>query len=59
MDLQSIWIRSERHMRVDKKMLKDVIKLMDSCLGKVPQKKEGRVLEGTRQSMKRKISNDL
>lgn len=42
MDLQSIWIRSERHMRVDKKMLKDVIKLMDSmdsCLGKVPQKK--------------------
>ena len=26
-------------MRVDKKMLKDVIKLMDSCLGKVPQKK--------------------
>ena len=39
MDLQSIWIRSERHMRVNKKMLKDVIKLMDSCLGKVPQKK--------------------
>ena len=28
-------------MRVDKKMLKDVIKLMDSCLGKVPLKKGG------------------
>ena len=40
-DLLSIWIRSEIHMRVDKKMLKDVIKLMDSCLGKVPQKKGG------------------
>lgn len=31
----------------------------DVFLEKYLRKKEGRVLEGTRQSMKRKISNDL
>ena len=35
MNLQSIWIRSERCMKVDKKMLKDVMMWLDSCLNHV------------------------